>query len=205
MYSWLPYFDPTVLVTHLLTWGWRKQKHTVVLTESSGTIEKWRFTIVTTRIELLRIFVWFIVTAIAVLEFKVHDSLEIGIQYLDAFLEKGWNVCLFDFSGSGLSEGSHIGLGHHEARDLDVMVNNMRISGNRRFLLWGRSMGAATSTLYIMLSHLLPQSDQVSGWYLWLRSRLPLFFSLVFDQEYRGIKITSSRFSFGTNSRLSQK
>ena len=78
---------------------------------------------------------------------------------MDVFLAKGWNVCLFDFSGSGLSDGSHISLGYHEARDLDAIVNNMRISGNRRFLLWGRSMGAATSMLYLMLSYLLPQSD----------------------------------------------
>jgi len=36
-----------------------------------------------------------------------------GIQYATLALEKGWNTCLFDFAGSGISEGSHISLGHH--------------------------------------------------------------------------------------------
>ena len=83
------------------------------------------------------------------------------MQYLDFFIDKGWNVCFFDFSGSGMSEGSHISLGHHEARDLDAIVNNMRILGNKKILLWGRSMGAATSTYNHMLSYLLPQPNQI--------------------------------------------
>jgi predicted alpha/beta-fold hydrolase len=85
----------------------------------------------------------------------------VGVQYLEQFIEKGWNVCLFDFSGSGQSEGAFISLGHYESRDLESILKKLRLLGNRRFLLWGRSMGAATSKLSLILSHLLPQRIQI--------------------------------------------
>jgi predicted alpha/beta-fold hydrolase len=83
------------------------------------------------------------------------------VQYLEQLIDKGWNVCLFDFSGSGQSQGNFISLGHYESRDLDCMVRKMRVLGNRRFLLWGRSMGAATSKFYLILSHFLSKRMQV--------------------------------------------
>lgn len=45
-------------------------------------------------------------------------SLIIGIPFVKEYIARGWNVCLFDFSGSGLSGGDYISLGHYEARDL---------------------------------------------------------------------------------------
>lgn len=71
-----------------------------------------------------------------------------GIPYLNQLISKGWNVCLFDFSGSGQSEGSHISLGHYEAKDLECIIKKMRDYDNKKFHLWGRSMGAATSKLF---------------------------------------------------------
>jgi alpha/beta superfamily hydrolase len=41
-----------------------------------------------------------------------------GLQYLGGLLMAGYNVCLFDFSGSGLSQGEYISLGFNEATDL---------------------------------------------------------------------------------------
>jgi len=67
------------------------------------------------------------------------------VQYVEHLIKKGWNVCLFDFAGSGLSQGNHISLGHYESKDLECMIQKLRLLGNRKFLLWGRSMGAATS------------------------------------------------------------
>jgi pimeloyl-ACP methyl ester carboxylesterase len=77
-------------------------------------------------------------------------SSHLGLQYLKYFIEKGWNVVLFDFSGSGLSEGDTISLGYQEARDLKLVVEEMqRAKGNRMFMLWGRSMGASTIIFYL--------------------------------------------------------
>jgi hypothetical protein len=41
-----------------------------------------------------------------------------GLHYLQPLLEGGLNVCLLDFSGSGLSEGDYITLGPNETEDL---------------------------------------------------------------------------------------
>ena len=46
-----------------------------------------------------------------------------------------------------MSEGSNISLGYYEALDLDCIVEKMRMMGNEKILLWGRSMGASTSNL----------------------------------------------------------
>lgn len=59
-------------------------------------------------------------------------------------------VCVFclDFSGSGLSQGEFISLGHYEQMDLHVAVKYLRsLNFIGRIGLWGRSMGAATSVL----------------------------------------------------------
>jgi alpha/beta superfamily hydrolase len=104
-----------------------------------------------------------------------------GVQYLDQLVEKGWNVCLFDFSGSGKSQGNYISLGYYEARDLECAIRKMRAIGNRRFLLWGRSMGAATSKLSIILSHFLSERIQVPRRHHRLHPGLSLCLPLVSD------------------------
>lgn len=55
---------------------------------------------------------------------------------------------LFDFSGAGMSEGSTISLGFRESEDLAAIIHEVRKLGNRRLLLWGRSMGASTSNKF---------------------------------------------------------
>jgi len=61
------------------------------------------------------------------------------------------NICVFcfDFSGSGLSEGEYVTLGHFEKLDLETVIEYLRKSESvTRIALWGRSMGAVTSILY---------------------------------------------------------
>ena len=55
----------------------------------------------------------------------------------------------FDFSGSGLSDGEYVSLGHFEKDDLQAVVAHLRGSGAASTIaLWGRSMGAATALLH---------------------------------------------------------
>ena len=68
---------------------------------------------------------------------------------LESLLTGGMTVFGFDFSGSGLSEGSHVSLGYHEQEDLKRVIAYLRDSGTVSTIgLWGRSMGAATALLY---------------------------------------------------------
>ena len=59
-------------------------------------------------------------------------------------------MCVFDFSGCGNSEGQWVTLGHKECEDLKAVVEyvqeHKRVS---KVGLWGRSMGAAASLLYM--------------------------------------------------------
>jgi fermentation-respiration switch protein FrsA (DUF1100 family) len=61
---------------------------------------------------------------------------------------RGVAVYLFDFAGCGHSDGDYISLGHFETEDLNFLIgelaNQFRMT---RFVLWGRSMGAATAVL----------------------------------------------------------
>lgn len=61
----------------------------------------------------------------------------------------GVNFCCFDFAGSGQSEGTYTTLGLRESEDCRVVVDHlMRNYGLKRFILWGRSMGAVAALLY---------------------------------------------------------
>ena len=64
-------------------------------------------------------------------------------------LQQDISVCAFDFSGSGLSEGSYVTLGQNEVGDVESVVSHLRDSGRAdRIGLWGRSMGATTSLMF---------------------------------------------------------
>lgn len=79
-----------------------------------------------------------------------------GLAYVREAILAGFGLFLFDFAGSGNSEGKYVSLGtiniienegFHEALDIDTVIsfirqNNPLIS----ICLWGRSMGAAAST-----------------------------------------------------------
>ena len=72
-----------------------------------------------------------------------------GLPYAINLVPQGINLCCFDFSGSGNSEGDWVTLGHKEKDDLKSVIEyiyeHKRVSS---IALWGRSMGAATSLFY---------------------------------------------------------
>ena len=74
-----------------------------------------------------------------------------GMEYYrDLVLEKGMNFFAFDFSGCGNSEGDWVTLGWKERADLATVIDYLRSSGTvSKIGLWGRSMGAVTSILYL--------------------------------------------------------
>lgn len=56
--------------------------------------------------------------------------------------------CVFDFAGSGLSEGDYISLGPKEKRDAKKIIDHIKKAFSiGPIFLWGRSMGAITSIL----------------------------------------------------------
>ncbi len=74
-----------------------------------------------------------------------------NVQYL---LRKNINLFVFDFSGSGLSEGEYISLGYNEKDDLKVVIDFViKLPGVSKIGLWGRSMGAATALMYTPLDN----------------------------------------------------
>ena len=75
---------------------------------------------------------------------------EEGMNQVPLLLRHHINVFLFDFSGSGLSEGEYITLGYQEKDDLETVVNFLSsYPGVGKIGVWGRSMGAATAMMYL--------------------------------------------------------
>jgi pimeloyl-ACP methyl ester carboxylesterase len=70
-----------------------------------------------------------------------------ALELLAYLLPLGVTVFCLDFSGSGLSGGEYVTLGHQEERDLAEVLRHLRRSGVTSIGLWGRSMGAATAVL----------------------------------------------------------
>lgn len=72
-----------------------------------------------------------------------------GMKSAPELLKKGINICIFDFSGCGHSEGDYISLGWDERDDVLTIINFLqKLPGVGQIGLWGRSMGAATCMLY---------------------------------------------------------
>ena len=72
-----------------------------------------------------------------------------GILMKNYLLLKNINFLIFDFAGSGISEGEYISLGYHEVNDLNIIINYIeKYPGIGNIGLWGRSMGAATTLMY---------------------------------------------------------
>lgn len=61
-------------------------------------------------------------------------------------------ILLFNFAGSGLSEGEYVSLGMNETRDFKLVLDKVKetISVDR-VCLWGRSMGAVTAIMFTKL------------------------------------------------------
>lgn len=72
-----------------------------------------------------------------------------GLNMMTILLKNNINLFVFDFAGSGISEGEYISLGYHEKDDLNVVVDFVsKLPGVGKIGLWGRSMGAATAMMY---------------------------------------------------------
>lgn len=72
-----------------------------------------------------------------------------ALNLLPVFLPLNLTVFCFDFSGSGLSDGKYISLGHFERDDLASVIEYLRESDRISAIgLFGRSMGAVTALLH---------------------------------------------------------
>lgn len=77
-----------------------------------------------------------------------------GISHAKQILDAGLAFMVFDFCGSGLSEGEYVTLGLNEAEDLEAVVSHLKgLNQNIKIVLWGRSMGAVASLLFLYKHH----------------------------------------------------
>jgi alpha-beta hydrolase superfamily lysophospholipase len=65
--------------------------------------------------------------------------------------QAGLSFCIFDFAGSGRSEGEFSSLGFWESKDINKVLMELLHRGFREFVLWGRSMGAVAACLHMPL------------------------------------------------------
>lgn len=95
--------------------------------------------------------------------------------FLTQILLPKMGLVLFDFIGSGFSEGEYITLGCKESRDIGTVIDYIRANYKiKRVLLWGRSMGAVAAILYTANNN-----DKVSG--LLLDSPFSNFRRMIYD------------------------
>jgi alpha/beta superfamily hydrolase len=72
-----------------------------------------------------------------------------GLDYSHVLIPKGIDLCTFDFSGCGNSQGDFVTLGWKEVHDLHAVLCHLKSQGRTTdVVLWGRSMGAATALMY---------------------------------------------------------
>eukprot|EP00419_Tripos_fusus_P067391 CAMPEP_0172921124 /NCGR_PEP_ID=MMETSP1075-20121228/205305_1 /TAXON_ID=2916 /ORGANISM="Ceratium fusus, Strain PA161109" /LENGTH=503 /DNA_ID=CAMNT_0013781243 /DNA_START=47 /DNA_END=1556 /DNA_ORIENTATION=+ len=87
----------------------------------------------------------------------LHGNCSSRLEAFDALpvlLPRDLTVFCLDLSGSGRSDGEFISLGHHEQRDLKVVLQHLRSLDTVSTIgLWGRSMGATTSILRAAEDH----------------------------------------------------
>jgi pimeloyl-ACP methyl ester carboxylesterase len=74
---------------------------------------------------------------------------KIDIIEIFEFLSWEFNICSFDFSGAGYSDGEFVTLGYFEKDDIKAVVDFLRNELNiQKVILYGRSMGAVSSLRY---------------------------------------------------------
>ena len=77
-----------------------------------------------------------------------------GLLIRRYLLKRNINLCVFDFEGTGKSEGDYISLGYHEKNQVRNIVDFVeKYPGVGKIGLWGRSMGAATSLIYTSMDN----------------------------------------------------
>ncbi|MDL0435673.1 MULTISPECIES: alpha/beta hydrolase [unclassified Niallia] len=80
----------------------------------------------------------------------VTESKTNSIKYMNLFLERGFNVVIYDHRRHGESGGKTTSFGHYEKFDLKAVVDWLKADKGKDILLGihGESMGAATMILY---------------------------------------------------------
>ena len=71
-----------------------------------------------------------------------------ALSLAKSFLKYGFDICAFDFSGSGRSEGGYTSYGLLEQCDVHAILKYL--DGNHAYesyILWGRSMGSVSMVL----------------------------------------------------------
>ena len=61
-----------------------------------------------------------------------------------AFYQLGYAVCMVDFRAHGNSSGNVCTIGYNEAADVKATVDFVKAKGEKKIILWGVSMGAAS-------------------------------------------------------------
>jgi hypothetical protein len=96
-------------------------------------------------------------------------------------------LVLFDFAGSGYSEGEYITLGIKEARDTKLVINFLKNKYDvDKIFLWGRSMGAVTAILF---SQEEENQKIISG--LILDSPFSSFKKMIYDVVSSKVKVST--------------
>lgn len=110
--------------------------------------------------------------------------------FLVPLLTTKLGVVLFDFAGSGHSEGEFITLGPKEARDTAVIIDYVREKcGVNQVILWGRSMGAVAAILFAS-----ENNHRISG--LILDSPFSCFRRMIYDIVYSRNRVPTCLIDF---------
>jgi pimeloyl-ACP methyl ester carboxylesterase len=74
---------------------------------------------------------------------------KIDVVEIFDFLLWDFNICSFDFSGAGHSEGEYVTLGYLEKNDIKAVVEFLRNEFKiKKIIIYGRSMGAVSALRY---------------------------------------------------------
>ena len=99
-----------------------------------------------------------------------------GLSYADEILPLGADLCTFDFSGCGNSDGQWVTLGYKEKDDLKAVVAYIQKRwGVKSIGLWGRSMGAATALMYMAENPGIVQCVALDSGFASLRQVMSIF------------------------------
>ncbi|WP_052356666.1 alpha/beta hydrolase [[Clostridium] dakarense] len=73
-----------------------------------------------------------------------------SLQFLDLYLNEGFNVLLIDSRSHGSSEGKYVTYGMKEKKDLKLWINLLKnkLGENISIGIHGQSMGASTALMY---------------------------------------------------------
>lgn len=95
-----------------------------------------------------------------------HGSRLEALSLIEPMLNSNINVCLFDFSGYGNSEGDTVTLGIEESADVNFVLQTLKKKFQQEyFILWGRSMGAVASLIYLSKSSSYDNSHVIGAIY----------------------------------------